>query len=276
LPAHTASSGSREPGVVAELSAWDTLDALDTGVLLLSPELNVLYANTAWATWLGAPVAQGIALRLLLEDGATSPIDELHATLADGEPRTMQLVLQPARADAYARRVSGVARRLPTGGLVLEARTDVEDDREALHDIARRLAEVTDMAEVLRTLCEIAARQCHGTGAAVLRMTGNLGEVVAASGDLIPARGRCFELTGSMMGEALALGELISEENFKGSGRPSACSRWGGPSVHAASATGRWSDSGCCRIMRRSPCTSRCCSSRRRARTGPRGVSWRR
>jgi signal transduction histidine kinase len=220
LPAHTASSGSREPGVVAELSAWDTLDALDTGVLLLSPELNVLYANTAWATWLGAPVAQGIALRLLLEDGATSPIDELHATLADGEPRTMQLVLQPARADAYARRVSGVARRLPTGGLVLEARTDVEDDREALHDIARRLAEVTDMAEVLRTLCEIAARQCHGTGAAVLRMTGNLGEVVAASGDLIPARGRCFELTGSMMGEALALGELISEENFKGSGRP--------------------------------------------------------
>jgi signal transduction histidine kinase len=146
-------------------------------------------------------------------------MDDLRATLADGEPRTMLLTLQPTRADAYARRVAGVVRRTATG-LVVEARADVEDEREALHDVARRLAEVTDMAEVLRTLCEIAARQCHGTGAAVLRMTGNLGEVVAASGDLIPARGRCFELTGSMMGEALARAELVSEDNFNLSGRP--------------------------------------------------------
>jgi signal transduction histidine kinase len=188
-------------------------------VLLLSPSLEVVYANAPWASWLGAPIEEGTRFAALLEEGATSPLAELQATLADGEPRSMHLALQPTRADAYARRVSVVARRAAIG-LVVEARTDVEDEREALHDVARRLAEVTDMAEVLRTLCEIAARQCHGTGAAVLRMTGNLGEVVAASGDLIPARGRCFELTGSMMGEALARGELVSEENFTVAGRP--------------------------------------------------------
>jgi signal transduction histidine kinase len=202
------------------VNALAALEALDTGVLLLSPGLQVLYANAVWATWLSTPIATGTPFRVLLEEGATNPIDQLYATLADGEPRTMQLVLHPTRADAYARRVSGVARRAPLG-VLLEARADAEeDDREALHDVARRLAEVTDMAEVLRSLCDIAARKCHGTGAAVRRMTGNLGEVVAASGELIPARGRCFELTGSMMGEALAHGELVAEDNFNDSGRP--------------------------------------------------------
>jgi signal transduction histidine kinase len=219
LTATTASSSGLDSESQADLSAWAALDALDTGVLLLSPNLEVIYANGPWTSWLGAPIPEGTPIAALLEDGATGPIAELHATLADGEARPLQLALHPTRADAYARRVSVTVRRTATG-LVVEALTEVEEERDALHDVARRLAEVTDMAEVLRTLCEIAARQCHGTGAAVLRMTGNLGEVVAASGDLIPARGRCFELTGSMMSEALARGELVSEENFNGSGRP--------------------------------------------------------
>lgn len=218
LDSTTASTSGRDDGAPAELNAWIALESLDTGVLVLSAELQVLYANSPWAAWLGAPVPEGTPFAALVEEGATSPMRELHATLADGEPRTMQLLLR-AHADAYARRVNGIARRTATG-LVLEARSDIEDEREALHDVARRLAEVTDMAEVLRTLCEIAARQCFATGAAVLRTTGNLGEVVAASGDLLPARGRCFELTGSMMGEALTHGLLVKENNFTASGRP--------------------------------------------------------
>jgi signal transduction histidine kinase len=201
------------------MNAWAALECLETGVLMLSPDLHVVYANAPWSAWLGAPVPAGTPIAALVEEGVASPAEELSATLVDGEPRTVQLALRPAHADAYARRVTGIVRRT-SAGLVLEAHAEPEDDRDALHDVARRLAEVTDMAEVLRTLCEISARQCQGTGAAVLRMTGNLGEVVAASGDLVPARGRCFELTGSMMGEALARGQLVSEDNFNDSGRP--------------------------------------------------------
>jgi len=219
MPAPTASSGTRDDVVLADVTAWAMLDTLHTGVMLLSPELRVEYANTPWTTWLGAPVPMGVPIAALLEEGAANPTADLHATLADGEPRTILLALRPVHADAYARRIAGVVRRA-AAGLVLEASAEAEDDRDALHDVARRLAEVTDMAEVLRTLCEISARQCQGTGAAVLRMTGNLGEVVAASGDLVPARGRCFELTGSMMGEALARGQLVTEDNFTDSGRP--------------------------------------------------------
>ena len=104
---------------------------------------------------------------------------------------------------------------------MLEAHGEVDDDRLPLHDVARRLAEVVDMAEVLRTLCDIASRQCHATGAAVLRMTGKMGEVVAAVGNVVPARGRCFELEGlADRGGARSAASVVHEENFSDSGRP--------------------------------------------------------
>ena len=213
------SPGGRESEALVDVNAWTALDSLETGVLVLSPDLHVLYANAPWTAWLGAPIAQGAAFAMVVDAETSNALGSLQATLGDGEPRQLHFALRPAQADAFVRRVSAVVRRSATQ-LVLEGRVNVEDDREALHDVARRLAEVTDMAEVLRTLCEIAARQCLGAGAAVLRMTGSLGEVVAASGDLLMARGRCFELTGSMMGEALALGEPVTEDNFHVSGRP--------------------------------------------------------
>ncbi len=214
-----ASSSGRRSGVAVEADAWATLDGLDTGVMVLSPDLRVLYANARWDQWHGATISEGTPFSLLVEEGTVNPSGELHATLADGEPRTVHVSLRPARADAYARRLTCGVRR-QEGGLVLEAHAENEDDRDALHDVARRLAEVTDMAEVLRTLCDIAARQCHGSGAAVLRVTSNLGEVVAASGDLLVARGRCFELVGSMLEEAVQRGELVAEDNYNGANRP--------------------------------------------------------
>src|SRR6478672_10525273 len=184
MAAPTASPSSHDNGASADAVAWAALEVLDTGVLLLGSDLAVQYANGAWTSWLGAPVVPGTTLDALIDPGATSPAGELRQTLADGEPRTVELTLRAAHADASACRVSGIARRAASG-LVLEAQADHGDDRGALHTVARRLAEVTDMAEVLHTLCEISAQQCQGSGAAVLRMTGNLGEVVAASGELV-------------------------------------------------------------------------------------------
>jgi signal transduction histidine kinase len=214
-----ASPNERRSGAPVEVSPWATLDCLDAGVLVLSPDLRIVYANARWTGWLGTVVAEGTPFGMLVEDGGANPVTELLATLADGEPRSLHLTLRAPRADSLPRRLGCVARRTPTG-LVLEARADSDDEREALHDVARRLAEVTDMAEVLRTLCDIAARQCQGSGAAVLRTTGSLGEVVAASGDLLLARGRCFELTGSMMQEAMQRGELVAEDHYHGANRP--------------------------------------------------------
>ena len=195
------------------------LDSLETGVMVLSHDLRITYANARWTAWRGAPIPVGAPLATLLEFAAGESLAELKATLADGETRATHITLRPARADAAARFVGCTVRRVGAG-LVLETRGDADDDRFPLHDVARRLAEVVDMAEVLRTLCDIAARQCHGSGAAVLRMSGKLGEVVAAVGNVVPARGRCFELEGSMLEEALDRGDVVHEENFSDSGRP--------------------------------------------------------
>ena len=195
------------------------LDSLGTGVLVLSHDLRVTYANERWAAWRGAPIPTGAPLATLVDLAAGESLVELKATLADGEVRNTHFTLRPAQGDMSVRFIICTVRRVGNG-LVLEAPGEVNDERFPLHDVARRLAEVVDMAEVLRTLCDIAARQCQGAGAAVLRMTGKLGEVVAAVGNVVPARGRCFELEGSMVEEVLSQGELVHEENFSDSGRP--------------------------------------------------------
>jgi signal transduction histidine kinase len=220
-----AHDGALAPDLLTDDAVHAALDLLDAGVLLLTHDLRVTYANARWTTWRGVVVAIGAPLATLIELSPGDPLAtsdalaEIRATLADGEARRMQLLLRPALADLSPKVVQCAVRRLGLG-IVLEARAEEDDDRLALHDVARRLAEVTDMAAVLQTLCDIASRQCQGTGAAVLRVTGHLGEVVAAAGDVLPARGRCFEMNGSLMVEALERGTLASEENFSASGRP--------------------------------------------------------
>ena len=109
----------------------------------------------------------------LVDLAAGESLVELRATLADGEPRGR--ALHPA-VGARGRRRRGsstcTVRRVAGRPRARGAWRDATTTACPLHDVARRLAEVVDMAEVLRTLCDIAARQCHGTGAAVLRMHG--------------------------------------------------------------------------------------------------------
>ena len=212
---HERSASAR--GVEAD--AAHLLDALELGVLVLARDLHVRYANARWQSWLGAPVSAGVPFASLLDDGAAPMDDELRAVLLDGESRTVALTLRGVRADTGTHRLMCSVHRAGDG-LVLEARPDGDDERATVNDIARRLAEVTDMAEVLRTLCDIAKRQCGASGAAVLRVVQHQGEVVAAAGDLGPARGRFFELKGSLLMEAITQDEIVSEANYRDSGRP--------------------------------------------------------
>lgn len=201
-----------------ERDAAHLLDALEAGVLILSPDLRVEYANARWTIWLESAIGAGVPFVTLLRENAAFVQDELCAALADGEPRALQLNLAVAR-DASPRRVNCCV-RVAGGGLVLEAHADADDESAAMHDTARRLAEVTDMAEVLRTLCDIAIRQCGASAAAVLRVADHQGEVVAAAGDLLPAQGRSFDLAGSLLEQAVSEGVIVSENHFRDSGRP--------------------------------------------------------
>lgn len=201
-----------------ERDAAHLLDALEAGVLILSRDLRVEYANARWTIWLESAMGPGVSFISLLRENGAFVQDELRAALVDGETRTLHLNLIGGR-DSAPRHVSCCV-RVAGDGLVVEAHADADDEHAAMHDTARRLAEVTDMAEVLRTLCDIAIQQVGATAAAVLRVVNAQGEVVAAAGDLLPAQGRCFALEGSMLEKAVSERVIVSESHFRDSGRP--------------------------------------------------------
>ncbi len=204
----------------ADRQAALAIDALEAGVVLLSRDMTVTYANAVWNAWAPSGIDPSRSFRdAIAHDRWAAIAESVRSTLSDGVTRAISLSLRSSHADTPARRLVGVLRR-HGDGVMIEARLPGDDDAMATHDLARQLAEVTDMSEVLRTLCDIATRQCHGTGAAVLRVLGQDGEIVAASGEMLPARGRCFALQGSMLADAVARNAIVSEADFRGSGRP--------------------------------------------------------
>src|SRR3954467_11082316 len=95
----TANVGARD-GVSLDAAVRAALDLLNTGVLLLSPELVVAYAKERWSRWAGAPVVAGTPLTSLVEDAAHDRLGILKYTLRDGGTRSLQLWMKPSRADA--------------------------------------------------------------------------------------------------------------------------------------------------------------------------------
>ena len=198
-------------------NAARVLDNLERGVLVLSRDLKVLYANARWTRWMGRRMVRDASFASLLAENEEVTVLELRATSADGRARSFVAGLRSAAQGAPLRVVCGVHRADDT--LIIEARAD-SVERSALTDITRKLAEATDIAEVLRTLCEIATRQCHATGASVLRVLDAQGEVVAATGDLAMSRGTFFPLEGSLLMDAITQDALVMESNYRESGRP--------------------------------------------------------
>jgi signal transduction histidine kinase len=193
-------------------------DALDTGVALLDPDLTVRYTNARWREWLGFDIPSHASVSVILGENAETLTRELRELWRDGENRSLTMTLHPVLADAPGWRLEAVARRVDDG-IIIEA-SGTHESHTPMHDIARRLAEVNDMAEVLSTLCDIAMLQCGGSGAAVLRVVGRQGEVVAAAGQMAISRGRAFELEGSLLKEAMKGLDVIQEPNYGSSGRP--------------------------------------------------------
>ncbi len=200
-------------------SAARVLDSLERGVLVLSLDLHLLYANARWTSWLGAPIASGLSFATLLAENAGPSEAELRATGVDGRTRTFTTALRAEVRGGAPRRIDCSVHRTD-GTLILEARVDDDGERSNLTGVVRQLAEAPDIGEVLRTLCDIATRECHATGAAVLRVMEAQGEVVAATGDFEAARGSFFELKGSLLMDAIGHDALVTEHNYRASGRP--------------------------------------------------------
>jgi signal transduction histidine kinase len=102
---------------------------------------------------------------------------------------------------------------------------------EELRLLARKMADVEDTPELLGILCEAAAAQCDASGAAVFQTDEQHrdgadgaevaeGDVVAATGTLLAARGLSFPLPGSMMRDVLRTRDAAMVDDFSNSAYP--------------------------------------------------------
>lgn len=94
------------------------------------------------------------------------------------------------------------------------------EEADQLRLLARQMAAIVDTEELLIVLCDAAAAQCHGTGAAVLKIIGREGMLVAGTGRLLELRGRRFTLAGSLVREVVRTRDVVAVDDFTASGRP--------------------------------------------------------
>lgn len=141
-------------------------------------------------------------------------LDALKATRADGVSRNVVL------ADSPEREVDATISRDADGHLFVGLRDSALDAAEPLRLLARQMAGETNTEVLLEILCDAAAEQCAGTGAAVLRAESHQGELVAAIGPLAMARGRRFALPTSLAREVLRTRDVVSVDDFSDSARP--------------------------------------------------------
>ena len=193
----------------------DVLGALHTGIVCVLPDGTVSAVNDAAAEALGAdagsPGSDFWSAFAALHDGRRHA--QIEATLNDGMPRVFHAALPGGRADAiHEVRVS----RSRGGWLIFEVREMARGSREAsgedtdaLREIARRMAAGSDAGSLLSVLCDAACEIGGANGAAVARLAGSDGVVVAASGVEAPDAGKIFGVADSLAGNALRSRSLI-------------------------------------------------------------------
>jgi signal transduction histidine kinase len=197
----------------------DVLGALRTGIVCVLPDGTVSAVNDAAAEALAADArhigADFWSAFPALHDGRGHA--QIEATLRDGVPRVFHAALPGGRADGiHEIRVA----RTRAGWLVFELRESAPagrdssgEDAEPLRELARRMAAGSDSETLLGVLCEAACEIGGAKGAAVARLAGSDGVVVAASGTDAPHAGTIFGVADSIAGNALRSRSFIVEHD---------------------------------------------------------------
>ncbi|HKO16191.1 MAG TPA: PAS domain-containing sensor histidine kinase [Gemmatimonadaceae bacterium] len=229
-----ADRADRATGRTVRIESATVLNALDRAIAVVDPEWRVVMVNGAWERVLGESARDCVKRDLFhcfpLLAGAPA-VDLLRATHADGATRQFEVVRERAdRMERFGVRVASS----PEGFLLLEVATPSEirvdgrdpvlalqdEENASLRELARQMAAVADSRELLRVLCTMAAAQCGGSGAAVVKTGAEHGEVVAATGALHGALAQRFTLEGSVTREVIESRGTVLVDSFGASSRP--------------------------------------------------------
>lgn len=91
---------------------------------------------------------------------------------------------------------------------------ELEEQNAWLRELARRMAAVTDSAEMLTVLCSSALRHCHADGACVAQVTETHSELLAQDGWCMGQPGMRFQLAGSLTEQAIRRREPVAAFDY--------------------------------------------------------------
>jgi signal transduction histidine kinase len=188
------------------------LDALDEPLCVVSTTWRLLYMNRAFAEL----AIQGgeVALMKDLREIFSSLDDHADCDLATLQPDArrewrIQTFGKPPRAlDIRATRLRDDVvlihvRDLGDANAIERALAERDEENAAMREVTNALAREADLDPLLRVICEQASAQCDASGATVVRLQGDHGHIVSATGSLEAMRGTRFSLAGSLTARAI-------------------------------------------------------------------------
>ena len=188
------------------------LDALDEPLCVVSTAWRLLYMNRAFAELAiqGGEVALMKDLREIFTALHDREDCDLAALESDAKrqwripafgkpPRALDLRATRLRDEVVLLHV----RDLGEADAIERALAERDEENAAMREVTNALAREADLDPLLRVICEQASAQCDASGATVVRLHGDRGHVVSASGSLEAMHGTRFSLAGSLTQRAI-------------------------------------------------------------------------
>ena len=220
------SNASIEPATTAPLDPVSALNALADGYCVVGTDWNILFVNRALARIVGQDADRLVGRRFWSAVRALGALPEaswLRATMIDRSPRNFRIDYRDARIEGTFDVRATVCE---DGSLCIQVR-DVSDEvrfereleernqeNESLRELARSLAEETDLHALLGVICREAASQCNASAAAVGQIAHGIAQVVCGTGIAESAVGARYKLAGSLTERAVAERTVVSSDDY--------------------------------------------------------------
>jgi signal transduction histidine kinase len=198
------------------------LDALDEPLCVVSTGWRLLYMNRAFAEL----AIQGgeVALTRDLREIFTSLGADCDLTALEPEGKRMWRITHfgkpPRSLDLRASRLRDESvlvhvRDLGDADAIERALAERDEENAAMREVTNALAREADLDPLLHVICEQASAQCDASGATVVRLSGDRGHVVSASGSLGGMLGSRFPLAGSLTQRAIDERRPVRADDYR-------------------------------------------------------------
>ena len=211
----------------AESFAVAALDALDDAYLVVGADWRIVFANRAFTRLRGGepqswtahdlwdalpPLAHAYEAQLVRATAADALRRSFRISGLGGDAHgALEVTVTPMTGGGVCVRIAAVS----AASWAERALAERSEENASLSEVARLLAQETDVDALLQVLCARAMVICDAAGANVGEIDGDLVHVVAGAGLGDALRGARFPLEGSLTGRVVAGRTLVRTDDYR-------------------------------------------------------------